>query len=211
MKSSGQILEAATQRKQMGAERAKQQRDRVGDRAADGGVRRISHTVHTSRKQDAAAAKEVTKPPKRRWQRASMLPAMPELPGYHVEYVRRDNRHRGDHANLSAHLRSGWELARASDFELANLPTITIAAHGEVIGNDDTVLMKIEEDMWAERTAEYDGVRDAATRAINRKVPTLDVQHPSLPVDPEHTVNRSSSGFQRVGIKRRGQVAPDTD
>ena len=213
MKRTGQILEAATQRRQKDVERAKQTRDRVADRSADGGVRRISHTIHTSRKQDAAAAKEVERPAKkRRWQRASTLPAMPDLPGYHVEYVRRDNRHRGDHANLSAHLRSGWELARASDFELANLPTISIATHGEVIGNDDTVLMKIEEDMWAERNAEYDGVRDAATRAINRKVPTLDVQHPSLPVDPEHTINRSSSGFQRVGIKKqRGQVAPDTD
>lgn len=197
-----QVVEESIRREQAKPERAKQKRDRVAQGAADGGVHAIKHTVHSSRKQEASAAKDIAKPPRRRWQRPSTLPAMPDLPGFHVEYVRRDNRYRGDHANLSAHLRSGWELARASDFEGEHLPTVQIASHGEVIGNDDTVLMKIHEELWAERQAYYEDGRDAATRAINQRFPRLDVEHQDLPLYKDDTQNKHKSGFQRVAMKR---------
>lgn len=208
---SGQIIEGVAKRKSGNAQRAVQKRDRVGQREADGGVHAIKHTVHTSRKQEAAASKEVAKPPRRRWVRASTLPAMPELPGYHVEYVRRDNRNRGDYANLRAHLRSGWEICRVADFEQENLPTIEIASHGEVIGNDDTVLMKIHEDLWADREQEYNTARDLTTLAINQRMPQLDTQHPSLPIYKDETKNVSKSNFKQVAVKRRGVVADDVD
>lgn len=208
---SAQIVEGVAKRKSGNAQRAVQKRDRVGQRAADGGVHAIKHTVHTSRKQEAAASKEVAKPPRRRWQRASTLPAMPELPGYHVEYVRRDNRNRGDYANLRAHLRSGWDICRVSDYVQENLPTIEIASHGEVIGNDDTVLMKIHEDLWADRAAEYNDARDLTTKAINQKTPHLDVSHPHLPFYKDDMKNVSKSNFKQVAIKRRGVVAEDAD
>ena len=199
---SRQVVEESIRREQAKPERAKQKRERVGDRSADGEVHAIKHTVHTSRKQEAAAAKEVAKPPRRRWQRPSTLPAMPDLPGYHVEYVRRDNRYRGDHANLSAHLRSGWDICLKSDYPAEHLPTVQIASHGEVIGNDDTVLMKIHEDLWAERQAYYEDARDAATRAINQRFPRLDVEHPDMPLFKDDTVNKHKAAFQRVAMKR---------
>ena len=208
---SQQILEGVVKRREKNAERAKQKRANVGERTADGGVHAIKHTVHTSRKQEAAAAKVVAKPPRRRWQRASTLPAMPELPGYHVEYVRRDNRNRGDHANLRAHIRSGWEVCTLKEFADENLPTIEIARHGEVIGNDDTILMKIHEDLWAEREHEYNSARDLATKAINQRTPHLDVRHNSMPFYMDDTKNVSRSNFKQVAIKRRGQVAEDAD
>lgn len=208
---SNQILEGVKRRASNKAERANQKRDRAGDATADGGVHAIEHTVRRSRKQEAAAAKHVVKPPRRRWQRASTLPAMPELPGYHLEYVRRDNRNRGDHANLLAHIRSGWETCKVTDFDDDNLPTVQIAKHGDVIGNDDTILMKIHEDLWAEREAEYAGARDLATKAINVKTPKLDVQHRDFPFYKDDMKNVHSSKHQQVGIRRRGQVADDTD
>lgn len=206
---SQQIVEGVAKRKSANIARAKQKRERVGERTADGGVHAIEHTVHQSRKQEAAAARNIAKPPRRRWQRPSMLPAMPELPGCHVEYVRRDNRNRGDHANLRAHLRSGWEICRVSDFAQENLPTIEIATHGEVIGNDDTILMKIDLDLWADREAEYNDARDLATKAINQKTPHLEVQHRDFPFYKDDMKNVSKSNFKQVAIKRRGQVADD--
>jgi hypothetical protein len=206
---SQQILEGVKRRSSNNAARAKQKQERAGDRTADGGVHAIEHTVHRSRKQEAAAAKHVAKPPRRRWQRASTLPAMPEIPGYHVEYVRRDNRNRGDHANLLAHIRSGWEVCTLRDFEDDNLPTVQIAKHGEVIGNDDTILMKIHEETWAEREHEYNSARDLATKAINAKTPKLDVQHKDFPFYKDDMKNVHTSKHQQVGIKKRGQVADD--
>lgn len=208
---SEQILEGVAKRKSRAPARAKQQAERVGDRKADGGVHAITHTVHQSRKQEVAASKVVAKPPRRRWQRASTLPAMPELPGYHVEYVRRDNRNRGDFANLRAHLRSGWEICRVSDFAQENLPTIEISSHGEVIGNDDTILMKIDLELWADRTHEYDSARDLATKAINQKIPRLDVQHPDMPFYKDDMKNVHKRTNERVAIKKRGVVAEDDD
>lgn len=186
---------------------AKAVRERTRN-TADGDFHAVRHTVHATRKQEVVASKEVAKPAKRRWQRASLLPAMEDPAGKHCEYVRRDNRNRGDCANLTAHLRSGWEICRASHFDIAHLPTLQIAGYGEVIGNDDTVLMMIDEDMWAERQAYYDAGRDATTRAINDPNVELDVSHPHMPLTD--VKNQTESTMERMrGRRRRASVAPD--
>lgn len=198
------IREARVKADQAAPELAKQLRDRVRQKSADGDIHAVKHAVPArSRKHEVAKSKTIAnKPPRRRWQRASTLPAMPPLPGYHLEYVRRDNRNRGDGANLSAHLRSGWEIAKLSDFDIEALPTVQIAGLGDVIGNDDTVLMKIDEETWAERSEYYDTERDAATRAVNSPIPHLDVSHQHMPI--VDAVNKSSSNL-RARVKRRSQ------
>lgn len=209
MSAAKKKVDAAVVREQNGGEFAKQLKER-NRKTSDGGIHAVTHTVHRSRKQESAASKEVVKPAKRRWKRASLLPAMPELPGYHLEYVRRDNRNRGDYANLNAHLRSGWEFARASEFDEEHLPTQTLPVHGDVIGNDDTVLMKIDEDMWAERNAEYEGNRDATTRAVNEKEQKLDVAHPSMPIVDQ--MNRTEGSLQQMRARRsKGSVNVASD
>lgn len=206
------VKELATQVAQAEPELAKQLRER-NRKAADGGIHAVKHRVkNRSRKQEAAAAKQLkNKPPRRRWQRPSFLPGMPKIAGYHLEYVRRDNRNRGDYANLSAHLRSGWELCKPSDFDDEALPTIRMDRYGEVIGNDDTILMKIDEESWAERNDEYESQRDATTQAINSPVPALDVSHPAMPIkDYENRVkvtHRPMAG--RRGRNREVSVAED--
>lgn len=205
------IKERAVKVEQAAPELAKQLRDRVRDKSADGGIHAVRHAVPArSRKQEAAKAKTIAnKPPRRRWQRPSMLPAMPPLPGFHVEYVRRDNRNRGDGANLNAHLRSGWEIAKKSDWDLDALPTVSISGLGEVIGNDDTVLLKIDEETWAERSEFYENERDATTRAINSPVPHLDVSHQHMPI--VDAVNKSSSSFRKMPARRSRNVSVAED
>lgn len=199
------FLELDAAREQKAPELAKVVRERT-NRKSDG-IAEVSHTVVRSRKQEAAKAKDLGRPARRPWQRPSMLPALADPPGYHIEYVRRDNRNRGDNANLGAHRRSGWEFCRASDFELEHLPTVSIAGYGEVIGNDDTVLMKIDEETWAERQAFYEGQRDAVTAAVDAKQMQVDVTHPAMPiVDME---NRTTSRLQKMRGRRAPAVARD--
>jgi hypothetical protein len=210
MTAARQIRKKQTQVEQAAPELAQQLKNRTRQGGADGDIHRVSHRVVRGRKQIAAKGKELkAKPPKRRWQRASALPAMPELPGYHLEYVRRDNRHRGDNANLSAHIREGWDFARAEDFSLRALPTTHLAAYGDVIGNDDSVLMKIDVELKAERDEFFDSQRDATTRAINRRTPKLDVEHQHMPI--VDAVNKHSATLPRSRVRRNRDVSVAED
>lgn len=199
------VLELEASREQRAPEFAKAARERRGKK--NDGTNQVSHTVVRSRKQEAGAAKDLGKPARRPWQRPSMLPAIPDPPGYHIEYVRRDNRNRGDNANLGAHLRSGWEYCKTSDFDIEHLPTVSISGYGEVIGNDDTVLMKIHEETWAERNAHFEQLRDATTAAINRKDLPVDVSHPAMPIVDQE--NRTESNMRHMRGRRAASVASD--
>jgi hypothetical protein len=128
---------------------------------------------------------------------------MPELPGYHTEWVRRDNQHRGDHANMIAHISEGWELCRKSDFPKHALPTQRLSDQGEVIGNDSSILMKIEDDLFAQRNAFYNTRRNKATDAVNRPDQGLtEAMHPAMPLVED--VNRSERRLHKLRRKRRG-------
>lgn len=191
-------------REQRAPEFAKQLRERSRKKdvtlVVDKRVRRTSA-------QEAVASREIAKPQGRRYVRPSMLPGVPDLPGYHVEYVRRDNSKQGDHANLRAHLRSKWEIVRASELKEQDLPTISLTGHGDCIGNEDTVLMKLPEDLWADRNSQLNEHRDSVTRAVNSKQVNLDVSHPHMPVDV--LTNTQSTERPKVRVQERTAVAPD--
>lgn len=183
---------------------------------ADGGVHTVNRVIHTSRVQDAATSHEVARPEPRRWQRASSLPAIPAPAGYHVEWVRRDDRHRNDHANMLKHVQEGWELCRKSDFPKHVLPTQRFDGHGEVIGNDSSVLMKIPEELLAQRNAYYNQRRDRATRAVDDQedVGLNKAMHKKMPLvenrnETDSSLERGRSmGKRRIG-GGRAHVAED--
>lgn len=167
----------------------------------------IDKRVRRTNAQEAVASREVVKPKGRRYVRPSMLPGVPDLPGSHIEYVRRDGSTKGDHANLRAHLRSKWEIVRSSELKEQDLPTISLTGHGDCIGNEDTVLMKLPEDLWADRNAQLNAHRDSVTRAVNSKQVNLDVSHPHMPV--EVLTNTQNTERPKVRVQERTAVAPD--
>lgn len=180
------------------------------NRSADGGVHAVSRRLTSSRSQEAAAATQVERGPVKRWRRASALAALPSPVGFHIEYVRRDNTQRGDMQNLVEHIQEGWEFARKSDFPEHTLPTQRLTDHGEVIGNATTILMKIPEELYAQRNAHYNGRRDTITRAINRKKPGLDEANRKMPLVED--VNDYGSEFERTRVRRaRRQVSAAAD
>lgn len=147
----------------------RQQRERRG-KSADGGIHAVDNTRSLSRVQDAAASREVTRTPKRRWKPASHLPALRNPPGYSLKWCRRDGRERGDCRGLAKYLQEGWEPATKSDFPRDALPTQSLSGYGEVIGNGDMILMKLPEDMVEQRNEHYAGRRDTATYAVEKGV-----------------------------------------
>jgi len=203
------VVGAGATREQAKPELARQARQRRGKRA-DGDVHKVSHTVHTSRLQEAAERTEVVQPvTKKRWQRATALPAMVAPEGWRLKWVRIDGQHRGDQSNLVRHIQEGWEFAAVSDFPRKALPTHRLTNHGEVIGNVDTVLLKMEVELVQQRNDFYNSRRDVATRAINEETGLTEALHPAMPLVED--INRSRVKFQRMRRKQRDAVGVADD
>src|SRR5271163_488098 len=166
--SSETINETARVAAERAPEFARQARNRT-HKPADGGIHAVKRTVGKSRMQEAAATTNVVTPPAKRWMRASALPAFPPPPGCHHEWVRRDNRNRGDSENLVAHLSEGWDFCRRSDYPGRHVPIIaSLSNYGELIGNDSSILMKSPLELKQERDEYYRNRRDKATRAVGQ-------------------------------------------
>lgn len=199
--SSEEIRGAALKRAEEAPARAYQAKRR-GHAQANGGIHAVKRTIAKSRRQEAAEVTEVARAPVKRWMQASALPALPELPGFYIEYVRRDNAHRGDHENLVAHLSEGWEFCRKSDFPRSVLPTQRLTDYGECIGNASCILMKIPEELRAQRDRHYNDRRDAATRGTTRPDPTPGgVSHEHMPIVEDvnkHTQTTSNARARKM-------------
>ena len=170
---------------------ARQVAERSAHKATN--IHAVQKTVRKARRHEAEDAKTVEKPQvARRYQMASSLPAFETPEGMHYEWVRRDDRTRGDYANLRKHLRSGWEIVRASEISQRYLPTIQIAEFGDCIGNEDSVLLKLPLELKADRDAQHNETRDARTAAVNGKNVSVERLHKSIPVFTEENTQTVS-------------------
>lgn len=179
---------------------AKQVKER-NRHTGDGGVHKVDRPKVQSAKRQLNESHAVEKPPRRRYVRPSALPAIRPTPGYHFGYVRRDHRNVGDYANLRMHQRAGWEIVRASELDEEFLPTITLTGYGDCIGNEDSVLMKIDSELWSDRNADIDDKRDARTRLVNSNSVHAEF-NPAMPI--EVIKNQTSSSIERGARTVRG-------
>lgn len=208
--SEKELLEQAMRRQQAKPAIAKERQQRR-NQPAGGALKSVRGQVHVTNTVQAAERKEAQRPPERRWQRAYALPSVVNPPGYSCEWVRRDNRNRGDHENLIAHLSEGWEFARKEDFPGQVLPTRSLSDYGSVLGNDSSILMKIPDAVLAQRNHFYNSRRDRATREINNptNAGASNITHPAMPIVED--VNKEVSGIYRNRVPRKNSgVADDT-
>jgi hypothetical protein len=200
---SATVMETAARAQSTAPEFARQARNRTSKKA-DGGIHAVKRERVPSRVQEAAAATEVDRPPVKRWMKASALPSIPSPPGFHLEWVRRDNTNRGDAENLVAHLTEGWEFARKSDFPGRHLPTQRVSDYGELIGNASSVLMKLPLELKQQRDQYYRTQRNRATKAVGEPNPAPEgVSHPDMPIIEDQ--NRVRTRMQK-GMARRAPV-----
>lgn len=164
---AGSVITRAAKREQVAPQIAKQNRENRG-KEVDGGLHAINRSNTRSRVQEAAAATVVEKPKKKRWRRASHLPALQNPPGFSLKWVRRDGRERGDCRGLARYIQEQWEFARKEDFPKHTLPTQSLSGHGEVIGNGDMILMKLDEELVDQRNDFYQTRRDTATHSVEK-------------------------------------------
>lgn len=201
-----EVSEVVRRQQQAKVELAKQKRNRVG-KQADGGVHAVDRTVSTSRIQDSEDLHELEMPTVKRYVRASSLPGVAPPSGYSVKWVRRDQKVRGDSGNLLRHIQQGWVVARTKMFKQKDLPTTHHTKHGEVIGNDDTILMIHTIEMVADRQLKNKTRQATATRAVHEDSGLQSAVSSAMPL-VENTL-RSQAGFMR-GRRRQAEPAGDS-
>lgn len=178
---AAEAREHAIRREQLKPEAARQAKQRRGKKAG-GEVHKVDRKQAQSRTQEAGEVHEIVRGPIKRWQRAYALPHLPDPPGYVIQYIGRHGQHRGDEARLTAALQEGWEFARKTDWPDRYLPTQTLPGFGQIIGNDSTVLMKLPLEFKHQMDAYYNGRRDAATKAVNKRNPGLPEATRAMPL-----------------------------
>ena len=205
--SSATINDTARRAAEAAPEFARQARQNRNKKSDD--IHAVKRAVGKSRVQEAAEVTEVARAPVRRWMKASALPSFPPPPGFYLEWVRRDNRNRGDSENLVAHLQEGWEFARKDDFPGKHVPTQRISDYGELIGNDSSVLMKLPLELKQQRDQYYREKRDRSTRAVGMPDPAPEgVSHSAMPIVEDENKVRTN---MRAARARRAQVRPADD
>jgi hypothetical protein len=209
-KKSIGAAELKEQRREKAAKKPFIARQRATARAkGSDDIHAVDRDAGTGRAQDAGSVHIVDRGPKKTWQRAYSLPSFPDPPGYTYCWIARHRRRHGDDANLLASIREGWEFVKPGELDEEDVPTETftgrLAKHGEVVGDETTILMKMPDELKAQRDAYYNRRRDAATREVRKPRPGIAEANSKMPlVEDRNEISEES-------VQMRARRAPKRD
>jgi hypothetical protein len=153
----------------------------------------------------------VDRGPKTSWQRAYALPSFPDPPGFSLCWIARHRGRHGDDVGLMSALREGWQFVAPDELDDQDVPTESftgrLAKHGEVVGDETTILMKIPNEMKAQRDAYYNRRRDAATRQVRKPKPGIAEANSKMPL----VEDRNEVSEENVQMRARRAPRPDSD
>jgi hypothetical protein len=108
-------------------------------------------------------------------------------------------------------LREGWEFVAPGELDEQDVPTESftgrLAKHGEVVGDETTVLMKMPDAMKAQRDAYYNRRRDAATREVRKPRPGIAEANSKMPL----VEDRNEISEDNVTMRARRAPKADAD
>jgi hypothetical protein len=153
----------------------------------------------------------VDRGPKDTWQRAYALPSFPDPPGFTYCWIARHRRRHGDDVGLLASMREGWQFVPPDELDEQDIPTETftgrLAKHGEVVGDETTILMKMPDHMKAQRDAYYNRRRDIATRAVRKQKPGIAEANSKMPL----VIDQNDISEENVQMRARRAPRPEAD
>lgn len=192
--------------------RAAVAKQRATNRAkGNDGIHAVDRDAGTQRPQDGGGVHVVDRGPKTTWQRAYSLPSFPDPAGFTLCWIARHRRRHGDDANLLASIREGWQFVKPGELDEEDVPTETftgrLAKHGEVVGDETTILMKMPDAMKAQRDAYYNRRRDAATRAVRKSKPGIAEANSKMPL----VEDRNELSEESVQMRARRAPRRDAD
>jgi len=147
------------------------------------------------KKIDSRASQTKVKEQKKVWTPPSSLDAPPAPDGFKHRWIRAESMGFDDSSNMSAKLRSGYELVRADEYSDVDYPTINDGKYKGVIGVGGLLLARISEEIVESRTEYYKQQTQDNNEAIENDL--MKEQHPSMPINSDRQTRVTFGGTKK--------------
>ena len=132
---------------------------------------------------------------KKVWTPPSSLDAPPAPDGYKHRWLRAESMGFDDTSNMSAKLRSGYELVRADQYPESNFPTVQDGKYKGVIGVGGLLLARIPEEIVESRKEYFAKQTQDKVDAIENDL--MKEQHPSMPINSDRQTRVTFGGTKK--------------
>ena len=129
------------------------------------------------------------------WTPPSSLDAPPAPEGFKHRWIRTEVLGMDDTKNMSAKLRSGWELVRGDEYPGQTYATVKEGKYAGVIGVGGLVLARIPEEIAKARDEYYRRQTQDREEAVNNDL--MKEQHPSMPIDSDRQSRVTFGGTKK--------------
>jgi hypothetical protein len=152
-------------------------------------------TNETEKRTSRASQTRVKEERKKVWTPPSSLDAPPAPDGYKHRWLRAESMGFDDTSNMSAKLKSGYELVRADQYPDANYPTVQDGKYKGVIGVGGLLLARIPEEIVESRKEYFARQTKDKSDAIENDL--MKEQHPSMPINNERQTRVTFGGTKK--------------
>ena len=147
--------------------------------------------IKTSR---ASQTRSKTERPKV-WSPPSSLDAPPAPDGYKHRWIRAESMGFDDSSNMSAKLRSGYELVRADEYPGSNYPVMNEGKYKGIIGVGGLLLARIPNEIVKSREEYFKQQTQDRNDAIENDL--MKEQHPSMPINNDRQTRVTFGGTKK--------------
>ena len=149
----------------------------------------------TDKKINSRASQTKVKEQKKVWTPPSSLDAPPAPDGYKHRWIRAESMGFDDSSNMSAKLRSGFELVRADEYSEIDYPTVNDGKYKGVIGVGGLLLARIPDEIVESRKEYFAQQTQDRNDAIDNDL--MKEQHPSMPINNDRQTRVTFGGTKK--------------
>ena len=149
----------------------------------------------TDKKIDSRASQTKVKQQKKVWTPPSSLDAPPAPDGFKHRWIRAESMGFDDTSNMSAKLRSGFELVRADEYSDSDYPTVIEGKYKGVIGVGGLLLARIPDEIVEARKEYFEQQTQDRNDAIDNDL--MKEQHPSMPINNDRQTRVTFGGTKK--------------
>ena len=148
-----------------------------------------------NKKVNSRASQTKVQEQKKVWTPPSSLDAPPAPDGFRHRWLRAESMGFDDSSNMSAKMRSGFELVRADQYPETDYPTIQTGKYKGVIGVGGLLLARIPEEIAKSRQEYFAKQTQDKNNAIENDL--MKEQHPSMPINNERQTRVTFGGTKK--------------
>jgi hypothetical protein len=152
-------------------------------------------TKETEKRTSRASQTRVKEDRKKVWSPPSSLDAPPAPSGFKHRWLRAESMGFDDSSNMSAKLRSGYELVRADQYPDTDYPSVQTGKYQGVIGVGGLLLARIPEEIVESRKNYFAKQVEDKNNAIDNDL--MKEQHPSMPINNDRQTRVTFGGTKK--------------